>query len=223
MPVVDIILARHGQTDANSEDRMQGSTLNQPLNAVGERQAEALAAALKDARLGLIVTSALDRAIQTGRRVARYHPAAAVMQDARLNMTSWGALNGALYEEARGQLEAVFGRWAAGDFGAKVSGGESASDSQARVRAAFADILRAAHEGGHRRVFVCLHGGTTMVAMASLVDRDLRRMAAYTHTNCSFYHIRTELDAAQPVTDPAELRFEPVRLDVRDHLAAGAA
>ncbi|KAJ1729811.1 hypothetical protein LPJ61_003339 [Coemansia biformis] len=220
MAVVDIILARHGQTPVNAEGRLQGSRLNPPLNERGERQAKALADALKDEEMDWIVTSALERAIQTGNIAAEHHSAAPLTSDARLNELSWGELDGAKFSEANAVLSDIVGRWNRGDCDAKVPGGESASDAQARILAAFADILQMARERGHRKVLVCLHGRIMRVILAALVDKDLRAMDKYPHTNCCFYHIRAELGDAQADIDPARLPFVTVRLNVRGHLAA---
>ncbi|KAJ2693186.1 hypothetical protein H4R19_006042 [Coemansia spiralis] len=215
---LDIILARHGQTAANREGRLQGSSLNPPLNETGERQAEALAVALQDAQLDWIVTSGMERAIQTGNLARQYHSAAPLTSDGRLNEISWGELDGVKFGEARTGLKAVVGRWNQGDGDAKVPGGESANEARARIRAAFADILQVAAERGYSKVLVCLHGRLMRVILAALVDKDLRAMERYNHANCCFYQIRTELGDAQ-AADPDSLEFTVVRADVRDHLA----
>ncbi|KAJ2777043.1 hypothetical protein H4R18_005359 [Coemansia javaensis] len=220
MAPLEIILARHGQTAANAEGRLQGSGLNPPLNERGERQAAALGAALKDGRLDWIVASAMERAIQTADAVAKHHAEAARHSDARLNEISWGELDGVKFGEARPRLSAVVQRWTTGDFDARVAGGESANDGKARVLAAFADILRTARERQYRRIILCIHGRIMRVMMAALVDKDLGKMDKYTHTNCCYNVIRAEVDDSAPGTDPDEVDFVPVRLDVRDHLAA---
>ncbi|KAJ2346774.1 hypothetical protein GGF43_004912, partial [Coemansia sp. RSA 2618] len=55
--------------------------------------------------------------------------------------------------------------------------------------------------------------------MAALVDRDLCKMQRFTHTNCCYHQIRVEMDDDDTVVDPENLKFELVRMDVRDHLA----
>lgn len=64
-----IYITRHGETEWNTERRMQGHN-NSPLTQLGIRQAGWLAERLKDVQLDLIVSSPLERAMQTARILA---------------------------------------------------------------------------------------------------------------------------------------------------------
>lgn len=64
-----IELIRHGQTDWNRDDRLQGSS-DIPLNATGRAQAVETAALLADQGLAAIVSSPLARARDTARIIA---------------------------------------------------------------------------------------------------------------------------------------------------------
>ena len=59
------ILFRHGQTDCNIKNIMQGAGMNTPLNAQGIQQAKELAGKAKSLGLKKIYSSQLIRAIQT--------------------------------------------------------------------------------------------------------------------------------------------------------------
>ena len=65
-----LILVRHGQTDYNREGRLQGQ-VDIPLNARGVRQAEVLAGAIAQDPPDVIVTSPLQRALETARALGR--------------------------------------------------------------------------------------------------------------------------------------------------------
>jgi 2,3-bisphosphoglycerate-dependent phosphoglycerate mutase len=64
-----VYLIRHGETMWNRQKRIQGHR-NIPLSQEGVRQAEKLAAAMKDTSLDAIYSSDLDRAVQTARFIA---------------------------------------------------------------------------------------------------------------------------------------------------------
>ncbi|KAJ1964295.1 hypothetical protein GGI12_001527 [Dipsacomyces acuminosporus] len=225
MVTVNLFLARHGQTVANAGGILQGSRLNHPLNELGQRQAAALAEGLKDQEFDWIIASVLERAIQTAREVAKYHPDVPFTCDSRLNEISWGVLDGTDGQKAKPTLNPVVQRWNAGDFDAKVEGGDSAAECRERILAAFADILKEAKEKKYKSLFICLHGRILRVIMATLVSKDLTKMPSFTHVNCCYHHIRTCLSddndsGSQSTIDPGQLVFEPIRIDARDHLAS---
>ncbi|MBV9270534.1 MAG: histidine phosphatase family protein [Candidatus Eremiobacteraeota bacterium] len=66
-----VYLARHGETTWNVVGRYQGQRDDSILTARGELQAAALARALQDANLQRIVSSPLQRCLQTSNAVAR--------------------------------------------------------------------------------------------------------------------------------------------------------
>jgi phosphoserine phosphatase len=59
-----IYIVRHGETTWNAVGRYQGR-LETPLSPLGQAQAQALAAALRDARIRRIISSPLSRCVQT--------------------------------------------------------------------------------------------------------------------------------------------------------------
>ena len=89
---------RHGETDWNRERRCQGHT-NTSLNDAGKLQAIELANKLIDLPLNVIVTSDLERALNTGSQVAKKLKIPIVI-DHRLREMSYGEAEGMLYHEA---------------------------------------------------------------------------------------------------------------------------
>ena len=70
--MVEIILARHGETDWNAEEVFRGRA-DIELNGRGRRQAEMLAGSLSEAKLEAVYSSPLQRARDTAEAVARRH------------------------------------------------------------------------------------------------------------------------------------------------------
>ena len=66
-----LYVVRHGQTNWNVENRFQGHT-NTHLTELGKKQAENLALSLKDIHLDAILSSPLQRAIDTASIINQY-------------------------------------------------------------------------------------------------------------------------------------------------------
>ena len=91
-----IFLVRHGRTDANDQNLVQGWTQT-PLNAAGQAQAAATAEALKEVRFSSVLTSDLPRAVQTTDTIlaANVQPVAAQAFE-ELREQNYGGFDGML-------------------------------------------------------------------------------------------------------------------------------
>ena len=67
--MLKLLVVRHGQTHFNTERRFQGA-IDTELNAIGLQQARAVARQLQDYEIDVIVSSPLERALQTAEIVA---------------------------------------------------------------------------------------------------------------------------------------------------------
>ncbi|MBI2067951.1 MAG: histidine phosphatase family protein [Deltaproteobacteria bacterium] len=78
-----LILVRHGETDANNRDLLQGQ-MDCPLNERGRLQAVALAEGLKGETLDVVYCSDLKRSRETAEIIARIHERPVrIMKEAR--------------------------------------------------------------------------------------------------------------------------------------------
>jgi len=68
-----LLIVRHGQTTWNVEHRLPGQLPGVALNATGREQAERLAEALKVLPVSSIISSPLERALNTAEYIARIH------------------------------------------------------------------------------------------------------------------------------------------------------
>ena len=62
---MEITFVRHGETDLNKENRIQGSATNYPLNEAGEAYARKAAAVFDPEAYDIVFVSPLTRAKQT--------------------------------------------------------------------------------------------------------------------------------------------------------------
>ena len=218
-----LYLIRHGETDWNTENRIQGST-DKSLNAVGLRQADALRRYLADAPIELIASSHLRRAAQTADAVAAAHPRARrVAGQAAFAEMCFGELEGRRLEEF--DWPAYLRAWRAGENDRALPGanGDRAGESPNAVAARGLEGLRslgllpggaapaAPARGAERHVLVAAHGRFNKILIAALRG-DVARASDVEQGN-----------TAINVLDIAREGGAVVRaLDLREHLRLAA-
>jgi 2,3-bisphosphoglycerate-dependent phosphoglycerate mutase len=163
--VTTFLLARHGETDWNSERRWQGHA-DQPLNAVGRAQARELAETLADRAIDVVYASDLVRAHETAVIVAD-RLGLPVEVDAGLREVDVGDWAGRLLTEIERDDPEAFRRW---QHGQKAwNDGESYEEMGERV---VATLLRIAARHPAETVLVVTHGGSIRACRASAAGLD---------------------------------------------------
>jgi broad specificity phosphatase PhoE len=157
--VTTILLARHGETDWNRDNRFQGHA-DPPLNRTGRAQAVDLSVALMAEELAAVYSSPLRRALETAEVVAASHGLEPVPVDdlREVDVGSWSGLTRAEIEE---RFPAQFARWL--DYGQGWEDGETYEEMGRRAVDALLR-LAAAHDG--ERVLAVTHGGPIRAAFA---------------------------------------------------------
>jgi probable phosphoglycerate mutase len=153
-----ILLIRHGETAWNAVRRLQGH-IDIALNDEGVRQAQALARALADEPLAAIVSSDLQRAVETARAVSAYH-AHAVQQDPQLRERAYGVFEGMLYADIERAYPVEFAAWHARDVDAVMPHGDRMAESFRQFYRRCIDSIAA--WGGRypgKTIAIVAHGG----------------------------------------------------------------
>jgi probable phosphoglycerate mutase len=154
MPVTELILIRHGETDWNRELRFQGQ-IDVPLNDIGHEQALRLALRLAGESVQHLVSSDLMRVRQTAEPIAS-QLGLPVAASAALREQSFGIAEGMNASEIRSRHPRAWDDWLQFHADYAMPEGESARQFHARIMDALGHIV-AAHEG--QRVLVVTHGG----------------------------------------------------------------
>lgn len=184
-----IVLWRHGLTEWNRSDRVQGQ-LDIGLTETGREQAGSAAARLATVSPDAIVSSDLRRAVDTAGALAAL-TGLPVETDSRLRERYFGQWQALSLSEIAQRWPEECARWRAGDP-SPGCGIESFEDLGKRVAEALRDV--ADRHVGHT-VVVSTHGGAARAGSAALLGwpADVARTLA-TLSNCHW----------------AELRFDPV-------------
>ncbi|MGK5742286.1 histidine phosphatase family protein [Micromonospora sp. URMC 103] len=182
-----LIIWRHGNTDWNAANRVQGQT-DVPLNELGREQARSSAPLLAALRPDVIVSSDLGRAADTAAALAAV-TGLPVRTDARLRERHFGRWQGLTLAEVAERFPAEHARWRAGDPD-PGAGIETLDDLGKRVGAALADAADAVPGG---TVVVATHGGGARQGMGHLLGWDpgvLRAVGSL--QNCHWTELRRD-------------------------------
>lgn len=167
-----IFMARHGQTDYNVEDRIQGNRVDGSLNEEGRRQAEDLAQSLRTAHFDVIYCSPLKRARETAEAIARVCKSPIVERD-ELKERDFGSLTGIFFRELPSATGTKPGELIAIDtdqrYDYRPYGGESAEDVQKRLMKCIEEIKKTYQD---KKVLIVAHAG--ILRLSHLLFRETK-------------------------------------------------
>lgn len=180
-----LIVWRHGNTDWNAVNRVQGQT-DVPLNERGREQARSAAPLIAALRPDAVVSSDLSRAADTAAALAAL-TGLPVRTDPQLRERYYGQWQGLTMTEVSERFPAEHARWRAGDPdpGCEV---ETLDDLGKRVGTAF-QAAADAFPGG--TVVVATHGGGAREGCGHLLgwERSVLRTIT-TLANCHWSELR---------------------------------
>jgi len=164
-----IYLVRHGQSDWNVQNLMQGKTSGVPLTKTGIKQARTIEAKLKQIKFAAIFSSDLMRARQTAQIIA-YQRKLAVTTARAIRERSFGAYEGKTLEQYQEDLRETLKRFDALSDKDKFKfvyphGIESIGGTVARV-ITFLREVAVAYAG--KNVLVISHGGVLRLLLIHL-------------------------------------------------------
>jgi broad specificity phosphatase PhoE len=159
--VTTILLARHGETDWNRDNRFQGHA-DPPLNTAGREQARALADALSGEPLAAVYTSPLRRAAETAEIVAAPHGLRVGPVDGlrEVDVGSWEGLTRAELEERQPEQ---FRRWLV----KREQGWEDGETYEEMGRRVLPALLGLVERHPGERILAVTHGGPIRAAIAA--------------------------------------------------------
>ncbi len=165
---------RHGETDWNRANRLQGQTKSVPLNETGKRQAASAAGLLAGRPIDLIVSSTLDRTSMTAQIIAD-RTGLPIIYDERLIERSLGVAEGKTVEEIFA-LDPTHFPSDLNDFNLSIlmlqpEGAETREALAERAYSALSDLLEI-HQG--KRLLIVSHGGWLKALIHRMTNNFLR-------------------------------------------------
>ncbi|MDX2001627.1 MAG: histidine phosphatase family protein [Chitinophagales bacterium] len=199
----EIYLIRHGETEQNRNNIIQGRGIDSVLNETGIRQAWAFYEHYKHLDFDHILTSTLQRTQQTvGPFLQNGYNHTAHWQ---LDEINWGYHEGKaptpmLTEEYKMLLDS----WRAGQLHLSIPQGESPLDLQNR-QLDFIENILPQYEG---RILICTHGRAMRIMLCTLLQNNLCLMDDFPHKNLSLYIVKGNGNG----------RYELAGFNLLDHL-----
>jgi len=203
--VMEIYLVRHGETDWNRAQRLQG-TIDTSLNRIGVAQAHQLADWFRARDVSAVVTSPLARARRTAQAIARGSHSAFVVDPllAEIDHGPWAGLT--IPTIARTHPGAVINSHIQPEA-LDISGGETLAAAYRRASTALQRLIAAAPVAP---VVVVSHGVMNALLMCAAVGNVPAHMDEYTQPNGCTYRLRFRRRALVDVESPASVAFLPV-------------
>ena len=184
MKETEIILIRHGETEWNSQKRMQGHS-NSDLSSVGQAQIQALGQWMKNVPFDLIYSSDSPRAKQTAEAITQFS-GHELQFDQRLREKNLGVFEGLTSEEARERHPEVFRLFKTAGSKYVIDEGESTQQLQDRALEIVNEI-RIKHP--EERVLLVTHGGFIRVVMKHSLGLSLETPTRFLIRNTGVFRL----------------------------------
>lgn len=161
-PKKKILIVRHGSTEYNDRDILQGC-IDNPLNANGETEVKSLSEYLCNETIDVIYSSPLKRAMQTAEIINAHHGAPVRPLDIfrEIDLGDWEGLN---YQFVRTEYQSFHEKWII-DPALSIPGGESFLQVVERVESGLKDVL----DADERSVLISGHATVNRALAAHLL------------------------------------------------------
>jgi len=174
--MMEIILARHGETEWNVSEVFRGR-IDIELNETGMKQAELLAKHLSNLKIDAIYSSPLKRALKTAQLIAHYHKLDAEVAPGLVDF-DYGEWQGLPHQEVKVKYKELYAQWIKNPHWVKMPAGESLSELRKRAIAVVNNVI-AKYEGN---IVLVSHRVVNKVLICALLGLD----------NSRFWNIRID-------------------------------
>lgn len=180
----ELWIIRHGETDFNRSNIIQGSGIDSDLNENGMLQSQLFFSAYAEEKFDHIFISELKRTQQT------IQPFIDVgfpfSKHAELNELSWGEFEGVPIEDH--VKEIFFGiltEWKSGNTHVAPRNGDSPESLQEKQKR----FLNLIDQYKGEKFLICLHGRALRIFLCTLLGKNLSEMETFPHQNLSLSKI----------------------------------
>lgn len=183
---MELYIVRHGETEFNRANILQGASIPSQLNSKGEKQASLLGERLKKIKFDHIYTSDLNRAKKTAEIISGQLDFVPQITECRdLRERNYGDFEGHTWDDVRKNLNTDAQRsvvWA-------PPNGESLYDVKNRIEK-FLDYVKSKH-GENDNILVVTHNGAVIMMFLCLLELtlDSHKNFIFSNGSLSCFHI----------------------------------
>ena len=182
-----IHLIRHGQTDFNLKNIIQGSGINSDLNENGRLQASKFYESYKHVPYKHIYTSQLKRAIQSVNNFIDQGIPHSPLEE--LNEINWGIMEGKIQNPETVKLyHQTINNWKNGLLNQTVPEGETPLEMYQRQANGLELLMNKPPE--EDIVLICMHGRAIRSFLCLLTGTPLHEMENWDHSNLCLYTLK---------------------------------
>ena len=175
-------IIRHGETEPNRQQIIQGSGLDAPLNETGRQQAKDFFLAYRHISFDAVYTSALIRTHESVQSFLDQGITHLALPE--LNEISWGDKDGSRIEFGdHSEYSMLVKAWKSGELDKAFANGESPNMVALRLQTALKLLL----QRPDRISLMCIHGRTLRILLCLLTGRPVQEMEDFLHSNLSLY------------------------------------
>ena len=174
-----IYMVRHGETQWNTEGRIQGQT-NIPLSEVGKNQARLAADRLATVTFDAVYSSDLDRTLETAKIITE-STNLKIITNPSLRERFFGIFEGLTIKEREDTYPELFAQSTKNDVNFAPPEGESIKETSTRMSTA---VQTYKEKHMNDSILIVGHGGSLRCAISSLLDLPLESSFKFVLSNC---------------------------------------
>ncbi|BCS81224.1 histidine phosphatase family protein [Anaerocellum diazotrophicum] len=203
-----IYLVRHGETDWNRFNLVQGS-IDTDLNSIGIEQAKKIAERLKNEKIDIIFSSTLKRAYTTASYIKSYHPYAMFETSEKLNEINFGEWEGLSFNELEKKYYHTYLMWKDNPDKAIFPGEGNLNVVMKRVKSFYDELL----QKDYNNIAIVTHGGIVKLSIIYLLTLplDFYKKCWIGNASLSIVDIKGERRMLSLLNDMSHLTSEQVR------------
>lgn len=198
-----LYIVRHGETEYNKRNLIQGRQIDAPLNDLGNQQAKNLAEWFRDVELSEVICSNMIRTYQTAEPIFEAKNIECSCHT-ELDELDYGDFEGESIMPDNQAYHEMRQDWIDGNITRRAPNGESPFDVLNRADKKCRELIQ---DSQNHHILIMIHGRLMRILLSHWLGYGLERMQEIRHANTAINILEYQQD-----------NFSAVKLHITDHL-----